>query len=84
MAKDHHFDVPIEVAGRASYQPNETAQQQIHESNEHGPNLPREGGPIVRTHRSTATVNGLRALDAAELPTRNRQHFCDGPPPNRT
>jgi len=37
VAKDHHFDLPIEVAGRASYQPNDTAQQQIHESNEHGP-----------------------------------------------
>ena len=37
VAKDHHFDLPIEVVGRASYQPNDTAQQQIHESNEHGP-----------------------------------------------
>jgi hypothetical protein len=48
MAKDHSFDVAAQMTGGTSDKLEQTAQQQVREREEHGPNLPREGGPILR------------------------------------
>ncbi len=61
VTKDHYLDFGVHLfVGGASDQPQHAAQQQVHESEEQGPNLPREGGPILRTRwsrrRSTVSV----------------------------
>jgi hypothetical protein len=48
MAKDHYFDVAAQMTGGTSDKLEQTAQQKVREREEHGPNLPREGGPILR------------------------------------
>ncbi len=50
MAKDHHLDVPCQIVRGVSDQLEQPAQQQVHEREEHGRNLPGERGPILRTH----------------------------------
>ncbi len=67
MAQDNDLGAHLFV-GRTNDQPDHMVQQQIHGSPEHKRNLPREGGPMVRTlwsrRRSMvcAPFTGLRAL----------------------
>jgi hypothetical protein len=67
VAKDHYLDFGGHLyVGRPGDQPDQTAQQQIHEGEEHEPNLLREGGPILRTRWARATISGLCALQGGE------------------
>ena len=48
VTKDRQFDIPVQLVG-ASDKLDKAAQEQVHEREEHGQNLPREGGTILRT-----------------------------------
>jgi hypothetical protein len=41
VAKDHHLDVAVQMTGGANDKLDQSAQQQVHEREEHGRNLPR-------------------------------------------
>jgi hypothetical protein len=41
MAKNHYLDVKVQMIGGASDKLDQSAQQQVHEREEHGRNLPR-------------------------------------------
>jgi hypothetical protein len=41
VAKDHYLDVAVQMIGGASDKLDQSAQQQVREREEHGPNLPR-------------------------------------------
>lgn len=43
VSKDNHFDVPCQIAGRVRDQSEQTAQEQVPERKDHGPNLENEG-----------------------------------------
>jgi hypothetical protein len=45
VTKHHDLDVAFQIFGRVGEQSDETAQQQIHDSEEHGPKPPRAWGP---------------------------------------
>jgi hypothetical protein len=49
MAEDHHLHLGVHLfVGRSNDPPDDTAQQQIDDSQEHEPNLPEKGGSMVR------------------------------------
>jgi hypothetical protein len=43
VAKHHDLDVAFQIFGRVGEQSDETVQQQMHDSEEHGPNLHEQG-----------------------------------------
>jgi hypothetical protein len=49
VAKDHQLDIRVRLIGRAGDKLDRAAQEQVHEREEHGQKLPREGGTILRT-----------------------------------
>jgi hypothetical protein len=57
VAKHHDLDVAFQIFGRVGEQSDETAQQQIHDSEEHGPNLHEQG---AHAYEPAGRGNNLR------------------------
>jgi hypothetical protein len=62
VAEDRKLDVAVQIVRGAGDQPHHTTQQEIQQSEQHVPNLPRhEGGPILRTTLVTEPIDGFCA-----------------------
>jgi len=61
VAKDHEFDVAVQILRGAGDQPDQTTRQEVQKSEQRA-TLPRDkGGSILGTHCPTGAIKGVRA-----------------------
>jgi len=66
MAKDHDLDVVVQVVAGTPSESEHPADEQVQESEEHGPNLLPGRGPILRNALAASAIGSFRALHPRE------------------